>query len=90
MADYTKGEWQREPVNDQMIAVLEMDEEAGFETWKYIAEVDPCGDKRFTNEECEANAQLIASSPRMIEFIQQLANNGNQEAKDFIQTLDLS
>lgn len=37
-----------------------------------------------------ANARLIAASPRMIEFIQKLANEGNKEAEDFLQTLDLS
>ena len=41
-------------------------------------------------KEAESNAHLIAQSPRMIEFIQQLANNGNKEAKDFMQTLDKS
>lgn len=39
--------------------------------------------------EYKANANLIAASPRMLEFIQKLANSGNKEAKDFIQTLDL-
>ncbi len=42
------------------------------------------------NGEQKANAHLIANSPRMIEFIQRLSDKGNQEARDFIQTLDLS
>ena len=52
---------------------------------KCLIDIDNCSGK-----EAEANAHLIVASPKMIEFIQQLANNGNQEAKDFIQTLDLS
>ena len=43
-----------------------------------------------TNDDFTANANLIASAPRMIEFIKQLAKEGDQKAKDFLQTLDLS
>lgn len=39
--------------------------------------------------EALANAHLIAASPRMLEFIRHLADNGNQEARDFMHTLGL-
>lgn len=72
--NYTKGEWKREYPNDQLIAVLEMDNEAGYETWKYIAEINPCGDMRFTDEEYEANANLIKASPKMYEALKYAFN----------------
>lgn len=35
----------------------------------------------------KADAHLIASAPRMREFIQRLADNGNIEAQEFLQSL---
>jgi hypothetical protein len=41
-------------------------------------------------DEFKANANLIASSPRMFEFIQLQAKQGNTQAIDFLKTLALS
>ena len=74
--NYTKGKWK---VNIPMATI------ATYDT--IIAKVIVT--KGNVNE-MKANANLIAASPRMIEFIQNLARQGNKEASDFIQTLDLS
>lgn len=74
--NYTKGKW---TVSGNSIVARQ----GGYVI--ELAKLTP-----FHQGESEANAHLIASSPRMIEFIQKLAREGNKEASDFIQTLDLS
>jgi len=70
--NYTKGEWKVEYPNWTMIAVLTMDEEVGYETYKYIAEVNPCEDGRFLDGEETANAHLIAAAPDMYEALEDI------------------
>ncbi len=75
MSHYTKGEWKLElrPADN---------------VYRIRTDNDIIADVFGTNGEDKANAHLIAAAPRMIKFIRQLADNGNLEAKDFIQTLD--
>ncbi len=77
--NYTKGTWYFGLVNLP-------DKDAYFliKTDKHtIAKISNLND----GFETEANAELIAASPRMIEFIQQLAREGNVKAQKFIKTL---
>ena len=78
--DYTKGEWKVE--GDCYII-------AG-EEYKHslIADVITA------NDDYEANANLIAKSPQMVELLRRLVNDGwsasiSMEAKEIIETLDL-
>lgn len=78
--EYTRGEWKVDRFSGGQLEIISPSKET------VICRLGLIG----FPEENKANAHLIAASPRMIEFIQWLANNGNQEAGDFIQTLDLS
>jgi hypothetical protein len=54
------------------------------ETGKTLALI-PYFDKE--NEEMEANSKLIAASPTMFKYISELANNGDERAKNIISML---
>ena len=88
MKEDTKGEWtigyidQKNEFGNFMLTV-----KSGNQV---IAICDMDGWGKQLKEQRLANAHLIASSPRMVEFIRKLAKQGNKEASDFLQTLDLS
>ena len=86
--NYTKGEWKVEYPNWTMIAVLTMDEEVGYETYKYIAEVNPCEDGRFLDGEETANAHLIAAAPDMYEALKGLCIAYNMDEHSIILNQD--
>ena len=69
MLNYTKGRWIVEPVNTDMVCVLTYDPKTKRDTFKYIAELDPCSDERFANDEVESDALLIAAAPDMFEAL---------------------
>ena len=79
---YTKGEWE---VFD-----------AYKKTHGIIIRTKECGEvARCFGDDAEANAHLIAQSPRMAKLLLRLVNDGwsasiSMEAKEIIQTLDLS
>jgi hypothetical protein len=77
--NHTKGEWKIED-GTQVVVGNRLIANTGGYTTNY----------KETRTENEANAQLIAASPRMIEFIHNEATLGNQSAIDFIMTLDSS
>ncbi len=80
--NYTKGEWKVFSAGGDEFYVEDITQLNGRSPGQRST--------RLSAVTTEANSHLIAASPRMIEFIEQLANSGNQKAKDFIQTLDLS
>lgn len=82
--NYTKGEWliDHKPNMDYLIYHLTP---SGKQEWRWekVALVQE------TYPNAEANAHLIAASPRLHQFAQHLADEGNREAQQFLQTLDL-
>ena len=71
--NYTKGEWTREEVNDQLICLKELRDGAYY----YIAEIwQPNG---MPDEEYEANAHLIAAAPDMYEALKMLVYDIRKE-----------
>lgn len=63
MEYYTKGEWVREELNDQLICLGELVDGAHY----YIAEV--LLNDKMPDAEYEANAHLIAQAPKLYEAV---------------------
>lgn len=72
---YTKGKWRVDWAERQLGVAR-----------KWLYEIN---DGEQEALEAQANARLIAASPRMHQFIEKLANDGDVEAQQFLQTLDL-
>jgi len=79
--DFTKGEWKvdKAPTCHYVVADVDISSEVDK---GYIAEVYSC----FTGTH-EANAHLIAASPRLYEWIKGKADEGDNDAKCFLITL---
>ena len=92
MSKHTKGKWEIKYFKGDFDVVQSVgirDKVEGGDYWEIVCDVlhGAKNDKDYLKnwkEQIEANANLIAKSPEMFEYIQKKADNGCEEAKEII------